>query len=226
MLRTLFKSGFSAETFISLGAVLITILISLTVHECAHGYVAHLCGDNTARNLGRLTLNPLAHLDPIGTVMMLLFGFGYAKPVPVNSRYFKHFKRDLAFVSLAGPASNILLAFLMEILFRLSYHLLPVTALISVPFFVWNIFRMYFVSLNVGLAVFNLLPLPPLDGSRIVSVLLPPKAAYNYLKYERYIMIAVLALLYLGVLDGVLTFLRNGVMDGMKFLLDLTPLKL
>ena len=214
-----------AQKVLIFGAIIITSLISLTVHEYSHGYVAYRSGDNTARNLGRLTLNPLSHLDIIGTLMMLVFGFGYAKTVPINPRNFNHYKRDLAFVSLAGPVSNLLLALLMDILFRITAVALPEAMQSSTMFTVWLIFCYYFVILNVGLAVFNLLPLPPLDGSRVVSVLLPSKIAYYYLKYEQIIMIVVFALLYLGGLDGILGFLRSGVIRGMTWLLDLTPLK-
>ena len=110
MLLDLFESGFSKEAIISLILFIPTILISLTVHEYCHGYAAYLCGDNTAKWNGRLTLNPLKHLDPIGTLMMLLFRFGYAKPVPVNSRNFKHYRLGLFFVAIAGPLANVLLA--------------------------------------------------------------------------------------------------------------------
>ena len=121
MLLDLIKNGdFSAQTIISLLLYIVIILISLSVHELSHGYAAYLCGDATARNLGRLTLNPLAHLDPIGTLMMLVFGFGYAKPVPINPRNFNHYKRDLCIVSLAGPASNLLLAFFGTLAFYLT----------------------------------------------------------------------------------------------------------
>ncbi|MBR4979554.1 MAG: site-2 protease family protein, partial [Clostridia bacterium] len=108
MLFSAFKNGFTAEAFIQIGLYIVVIMFSLSFHELSHGYVAYRCGDATARNLGRLTLNPLSHLNPIGTIMMLVFGFGYATPVPVNPRNFNHYKRDIVFVSLAGPLSNVI----------------------------------------------------------------------------------------------------------------------
>ena len=210
MLLDFLRNGFTPEAFIQLGLYIIVILISLSVHELAHGYVAYRCGDATARNLGRLTLNPLAHLDLLGTIMMLVFGFGYAKPVPVNSRNFNHFKRDLCFVSLAGPVSNLLLSFVGVLVFSLSLIFVPD----NMPGMYWMLFCQYFFTANASLAVFNLLPIPPLDGSRILSALLPGKIAYYYLRYEQYIMIAVFALLYLGILDGILSTLVNLILTG------------
>lgn len=221
MLLDLFRSGdFSAAALLDLGLYIVVILISLSVHELCHGYAAYRCGDATARNLGRLTLNPLAHLDPIGTLMMLLFGFGYAKAVPINTRNFNHYKRDLCLVSLAGPFSNLCLAFIGVFAFLLS-GLLPY----SLPAAYWQTFCFYFFSANTSLAVFNLLPIPPLDGSRILSVVLPGKISYYYLKYERYIMLAVFFLLWQGALDGILRFLAGHLMNGMFTLAEwiLTP---
>lgn len=212
MLLDIIKGGkLDAETIIGLLLYLVIILISLSVHELSHGYAAYRCGDATARNLGRLTLNPLAHLDPLGTVMMLVFGFGYAKPVPINPRNFNHYKRDLCIVSLAGPLSNLLLAFLGALLYYLSLLLLPIEALISVPGNVWCSFCSSFMFANTSLAVFNLLPIPPLDGSRILSAALPGKLAYYYLKYEQYIMIAMFVLLWQGAFDNLLSYLSSGL---------------
>ncbi len=221
MLLDLIKSGsFNAETVIELLLYIIIILISLSVHELSHGYAAYRCGDATARNLGRLTLNPLAHLDPIGTVMMLLFGFGYAKPVPINPRNFKHYKRDLCIVSFAGPVSNLLLSFIGAIIYYLSLIFLPFAAKMSVPGSLWLSFCFSFITANASLCVFNLLPIPPLDGSRIISAVLPGKAAYYYLKYERYIMIIMFVLLYQGALDNVLRFLSGGLLNGIITVVD------
>ena len=222
MLLDILKGGITPQNLIFLALYVVIILFSLSFHEVSHGYVAYRCGDSTARNLGRLTLNPLAHLDPIGTVMMLLFGFGYAKPVPINPRNFNHYKRDLAFVSLAGPASNLLLAFVGTLIFYLSLMLMPDGTFALI----WCMFWQYFTLANAGLCVFNLLPIPPLDGSRIVSVLLPGRISYYYLKYERYIMIVMFLLLYRGVFSDLLSFLRNGLMTGVTAVVEfiLTPL--
>ena len=233
MLLDLIQSGFSKEAVISLLLFIPTILISLTVHEYCHGYAAYLCGDNTAKWQGRLTLNPLKHLDPIGTIMMLLFGFGYARPVPINPRNFKqgkfNYKFSLCIVSIAGPLSNILLALIGMLALYISATINS-SLMFSYYFdimtnmeFVWMQFILNFIFANAALAVFNLLPIPPLDGSRIVSSFLPAKLAYYYNKYENYIMLVVLALLYMNVLDGVIIFLRSGILKGFEWLIELIP---
>lgn len=236
MLRELLSGGITPEALIQTGLYIIIILISLSVHELFHGYVAYRCGDATARNMGRLTLNPLAHLDPIGTLMMLFFGFGYANPVPINTRNFNHYKRDLCFVSLAGPLSNLVLAIFGAVLCIVTFHISPdiffenttggfslwaMPEFFDSPLEMWVFFCTSFTWANVSLCIFNLLPIPPLDGSKIVSVILPGKIAYYYLKYERYMMIAVLALLYLNVLDGALVFLTGHLHYGIVWLIDL-----
>lgn len=196
------------------------VLIAITFHEAAHGYVAYKLGDPTAKSLGRLTLNPLKHLDPIGALCMLLFHFGWAKPVPVNPRYFKKPRRDMALVAIAGPITNILLALAGVILYRLCGMLFTAhtAASGSAAASVQNAVVMllyYFFSLNASFAVFNLLLIPPLDGSRILSIFLPPKAYAALAKYERYISLALFVLLWLGILDTPLSFLVNALLNGM-----------
>ncbi len=182
-------------------------LIALTVHEVAHGYVAYKLGDNTAKNLGRLTLNPLKHLDPIGTICMVFFKIGWAKPVPVNARNFKKPKRDFALVALAGPATNLIIAFfsagLYALLVALSRERLYAAALGEIDFLTNLIintltFLFYFFLVNVGLGIFNLVPIPPFDGSRILHVILPEKIYFGIMKYERQIYFGTLAWLFLG----------------------------
>jgi len=194
------------------------IFLSLSLHETAHGYAAYKLGDPTAKNLGRLTLNPLKHLDPLGFLCMLLVGFGWAKPVPINTRYFKKPRRDMAISAIAGPISNLLLAAVFAVLLKLFYMTVPymfsrypgelVLNILSYT----SVFLYYGISLNISLAVFNLLPVPPLDGSRFFYVFLPPKYYFGVMKYERYISLAIMALLFVGVLDPVLSFARNGIM--------------
>ena len=190
------------------------VLLALSVHETAHGFVADKLGDPTARNYGRLTLNPIKHLDPIGTVCMLLFGFGWARPVPINSRYFRKPRRDMALTAIAGPISNLLMALVFGLLFNLWCFLLSEAIYIN-SYFALNmasyfyIFLYYGVSLNVTLAVFNLLPVPPLDGSRVVTAFLPPKAAYSYIKHERIISLVLMVALFVGVLSPVISLLSD-----------------
>ena len=197
------------------------VLLALSVHETAHGYMAYKLGDPTARNLGRLTLNPLKHLDIIGFACMILFGFGWAHPVPINSRYFKKPRRDMALTAVSGPLSNILLsiifAFLLNLwsfaMYRISY---PNDTAVQLAYY-FRVFLYYGVSLNITLAVFNLLPIPPLDGSRIVSAFLPPKIAYKYLKYERIISIVLMVLLFIGVLSPVISIATNFLREKIIF---------
>ena len=202
------------------------ILFALSLHETAHGYIASKLGDPTAKSLGRLTLNPLKHLDIIGFICMLLFGFGWAHPVPINSRYFKKPRRDMALTALAGPVSNLLAALVFSVLYGIALLGLNIfaakvgfsneTAAMLAEHFL--IFLYYGVSLNVTLAVFNLLPIPPLDGSRIVSAFLPPKLAYKYLKYERIISIVLMVLLLVGVLSPVISIATDLIIDGLMWI--------
>ena len=202
-------------------AILFVMFCILPLHEFAHAWAANKLGDTTALQAGRHTLNPLASFDPMGALFLLLFGFGWAKPVTVNPRAFNNPRRDTALTALAGPISNILAALVGAIVY---YVLLIFVFQWSIPTWLWYIFY-YYITVNASLAAFNLLPLPPLDGSRIVGAFLSGKALYNYYRYQRQIMMAVFLLLFLGFLDGPLSFLQNALTDGIVWLAEL-PFKL
>ena len=221
MFRYILGGGDLRSYLISFLISLPIILLSLSLHEAAHGFTAWRLGDPTARNMGRLTLNPLKHLDPIGVVCMLLAGIGFAKPVPVNSRYFKHYRRDVILVNAAGPASNLCLSLFFLLLLRfVGYGWL---ARIPVPYDSLRYFLIYFtlvflyygVYLNVSLAVFNLLPLPPLDGSNILFTLLPPRIYFKVMRYQRVITLAVMLLFFIGPLSELFHLLVGLIVKGM-----------
>ncbi len=181
----------------------LAVLITLTVHEYAHAFAAYKFGDDTAKNYGRLSLNPIKHLDPIGAICMLLFRIGWAKPVPINPRNFKDPKKGFAISALAGPLANIILAFIFSGIYFFTYYMLKDVRFEEGSFWLSLAqngldFLFIFFSVNVGLGIFNLLPIPPFDGSRLLNVVLPPKAYFGIMKYEREIYYGVLAWLLLG----------------------------
>lgn len=196
------------------------VLIALTFHECAHGWMANKLGDPTARNLGRLTLNPLKHLDLIGTICMILFHFGWAKPVPVNSRYFKNPRRDMALTAAAGPVMNFILAFIGAFIYTLLIAVFSKYGP-SNEGFALNLclaavkLAYYFHILNLSLGLFNLIPVPPLDGSRILYIFLPVKLYFGIMKYERYIQIGLMLLLWTGILSTPLAAAAGWISNGM-----------
>jgi len=187
------------------------VLITLTVHEYFHGYAAYKLGDRTAEKLGRLSLNPLRHIDPIGALCMIFFHFGWAKPVPVNTRYFKNPKRDFAIVALAGPVSNFVLAIISAFIYLLIYALLRDVSFTSEFLFglaenTLNFF-MIFHLVNVGIGIFNMIPVPPLDGSRVLGAFLPYRIYNKMLEHERTIYYILIGWLLLG--DSAAAFLLS-----------------
>lgn len=197
----IFTDGFTVELLLELLAKVFIVFCLTPVHELAHGYTAYKLGDNTAKNRGRLTLNPLAHIDPIGALMIFFIGFGYAKPVPVNIGNFKREKRKLymAITAFAGPLSNMLMA----IIFTFICQAVLFTGVYknTLPYYIC-VFLQYTAIINIALAVFNMIPIPPYDGSRIISAVLPDKYYYTLMKYERYTSLIVVVLLFSGILDN------------------------
>ena len=192
--------SFLMQELLSLLVSVPGLLLCLSLHEAAHGYTAYRLGDPTAKNAGRLTLDPLKHLDPVGTICLLFFHVGWAKPVPVNTWYFKNPRRDTALVSLAGPVSNFLLA---AVLLFIRQFLIFSSVM---PVYVLGLMVHYAAIMIIGLGVFNLIPVPPLDGSKILFSFLPWQQAAKYAKYEQYIQFGLLVLLFVGVLDVPLDF--------------------
>lgn len=211
---------FSREGLLALIVSIPGVLLAITMHECAHGYAAYLMGDNTAKYSGRLSLNPMRHLDPIGALCMLFFRFGWAKPVPIDPRNFKNRRAGIIIVSLAGPFANFILGLLSAII----YYAIVVAALhgqstsvgaSAISFFA-NIFQ-YSVFMNAGLMIFNLVPIPPLDGSKILLEFLPPKAKYAVYRYERYFSLILILVVYAGAMTPTLSALQSYVIGFYNF---------
>lgn len=200
---------FHALDFASLGDAALrmaAVLLCLTVHETCHGLAAYALGDPTARSRHRLSLNPLRHIDWFGLLMMFTVGFGWAKPVPVDPRYFKRPKEGMALTALAGPVSNILLAALAigfsKVIYLFGYYHPALEAVFA--------FCLYVLApLSVGLGLFNLLPIPPLDGAKVLGALLPDETYFRIMRYERYGMLLLILLSFTGVGGG---FINRGIM--------------
>lgn len=198
---------FFGSSITSIIATLLAVLLAITFHETAHGFVAYKLGDPTAKNQGRLTLNPLAHLDPVGALMMFIAGFGWAKPVPVNPFFFNGDRtKGMMLVSVAGPVTNLLLSFIAYFIYAAG------GGFVTVPFL--NVFLTQMIVLNIYLAIFNLIPVPPLDGSKILAGFLPRAAAYKYLTtVEQYGFIILLVLIVCNITDMILVPIAKFVLN-------------
>ena len=199
---------------LSLGAALlqvVAIFLCLTVHETCHGLAALALGDPTAKSMHRLSLNPLRHIDWFGLLLMFVAGFGWAKPVPVDMRYFRKPKQGMALTALAGPVSNILLSALALLICKVIWLYGPWSM-------AWNwtfLFFQYTAVLSIGLGVFNLIPIPPLDGSKVLAVLLPDRIYWKLMRYERYGLALLLFLSLAGIGSGIIDAAIDGVYGGL-----------
>ena len=189
-------------------------LLCIMFHEVSHGVVALKLGDTTAKDAGRLTFNPIKHIDIWGLLMMAIFRFGWAKPVPIDMRNFKHPVRDMAITAAAGPISNVILAFFALCIRAGAVYVSQKTGGAISDFIIT--FMEYTAILSVGLAVFNVIPIPPLDGSKVLNALLPQAVYYKILRYERYGFLVMMVVLYTGILDVPLDFCRNALLSGLS----------
>lgn len=201
------------------------VLIALTFHEFAHGWVSKKLGDPTPEMTGRMTLNPLAHLDPVGTLLMLFTGFGWAKPVQINPRYYKDPKKGMALTALAGPVSNFLLAVIAMLIYGVCFVLYEKTVLTVATLNTIAKLTMRFVVLNLSFMIFNFIPIPPLDGSRVLGVFLSNEAYFKLQQYERYSFMLIILLSVTNVFNKIIgtgvTFILWKMLEGLDILVKL-----
>ena len=217
MLFDLINSGFDKQLLIQLLLSIPVILFALTIHEFSHGFIAYKLGDPTAKAFGRLTLNPIKHLDPIGALLMLIGGFGWAKPVPINTRYFKNAKWGMALSALAGPVSNFVLSFVSYIIYYLLASKLPwhtfSDGVYNLLFAVVMLFAIS-ATMNLSLAIFNFIPIPPLDGSRVLFAFLPGRIYFAVMRYEQIIMGLLMAAIVFGGFSSGISIVTGFVLQG------------
>lgn len=224
VLFNLLQGGDMTQIVLTLLTTAFVVVAILPIHECAHAFVAHKLGDDTGKYNGRMTLNPMRHLDPIGALSLFLVGFGWAKPVPVNPTNFKNRKAGMALTALAGPVSNLMVAFIAVLLLRINFEI----AMMNLDYYYGTLYTVIYTFLyllsviNIGLAVFNFLPIPPLDGSRILCFFLPDRVEEWFYRYQQIISIVFIALvLFTPVFDGILSFVQSYVFDGLLWAADL-----
>lgn len=195
------------------------VLIAIVTHEWAHGFVSYKLGDPTPKLEGRLSLNPFKHLDLMGTLCLLLFHFGWAKPVMVNVQYYKDKKMGMTLTALAGPCMNLIVAFTALLLMSLLLKSNPYLILNNILFYIFKVLQ-YTAIMSVGLAVFNLIPIPPLDGSKALFSFLPADKYFGYMRYEQYGSILLVILLATGILSQILNPLSTGVYNGLLRIIE------
>jgi len=231
-LISLLRGGDYLGAFAFVFSAAVVIFLVLPFHEYAHAFAADKLGDPTARYSGRLSLNPMRHIDWLGAALIMVAGFGWAKPVPVNTRYFHRPKWDMALTALAGPTSNLIMALVslllrnVVLIFLVNDELLMMEVAMgeTTLAFVFNFLLDFFgflAIINISLAVFNLLPIPPLDGSRLLTAFLPNRLYYKIMQYEQFIMMGLFLLIFMGVLDGPLSVLRSGMLEVLSNLANL-----
>ena len=217
MLQQILSGRASMESIIAqILAVLVIIFLILPFHEWAHAFTASCLGDKGIKERGRLSLNPLSHIDPIGAVCMILFGFGWAKPVPIDSRNFKHPKLGMAITALMGPVANLVAGFVGLLIYNALLIFAGDFMSANAAGIFIGVFLGFYVVVNINLAVFNLLPIPPLDGSKILFAFLPDRAVEFCYKYQMFFFLALFALISFGPLRGFLSYLSDALLQGMQ----------